>query len=1290
MTGTEPLWLYGLKLAGKAILSQAIKDAAYHPIKRQFFQRKYSRRLNQLLNKTVDEYESKFPIPNDGKKFPFYHSQAIFEELSKVVLFGESEINLLEAIKENVNIILPTQEQLETFYSIFITKVQTDEKLKSLFINEQYREEIFRISEILTDVQGALARIEGNTETIPEIAKGVDRLKKDVQGIVEQVGFDPTIEFSEYSESQRMQGELAFTTDREILINSILSKKANRKWIHIFGSVLSGKTFVALKLGEHLCSRNEYFSLPPSMSDGFFALLFKHLCARLGASQVSSMEDFKSVLDEMANEELVIIVDDLPDPIINRRETNALVGLFQMLAGKNVHVISIGNEIISDQRANNDQCYTIEIEPFSKSEISECLQKAGCPELEEWTTVINGIAKGNPTIVHTLVIFLQSQSFNPTHDQLRGMVLGEYDGHLTDRVFAHLLRSIVDDQSRELLYRMNIPISPITDETVSFVAGIDPGIPQPKSKLMSLIGLWIKFETDKYHLSPLITHLRFTDLNRPTYLRINHELGYQILKKKKFSQLEAQEAILYFWRAEDFALAGFVLLIVLRDSLQNPSLFFEWGFEAFWYYSKLPNEMPIATRISIRNLQLILTQENAKKQEYLLKDLKNLVKIGENSNLQLGQAYLTLAANSQGDEAQEYILKTVLDEEFFRTIRDEFSEVVPEGIVWAKTSTTKESGSCDEWWELFDGLSPSQKSSLESSELAIVGSIHLASGLYAYEEAKSPESQNWENAHKKLKALEKEAEKRSLPFVALNAMKFQIKILIENLGQLDSGISAFALGLEKYGSSTLNRFLLNDVTGRSLFLAGNAEFAFPYIIEAIGIESSGDEIDDFFIEKIEVFLVGSQLLGGKDLNTALFYSKRAVELSIRSDFLGLLEVAKSLGELAISHAMMEDLGKAIETLETGYIRLFQIPDRSEQWKVLFIRYGHVFNYYSQILQNGSPPEKDANGEEYEQPSRGYFLRPWSSGYPEFYFPQRRYIAVFQLLDYFEWGGDLEKAKLWGSNLERISKEFEFNPYLIMNQNAIPYYLMDSKLIAAVELLMESFDFQERAAKGEDFSHLVDHPQLKETVIGYQSMAKPPHKDDLIIPVIILPHICQILKTSIGNPVQCREKIANFAEWLQDHERVFESQAFVKKLIALCSSFCENENGSSLIAEIDIPEAIPNKFYLQLIAQIFLAELADVKRALEIHFSFVLWIEKNIKVLARGSYAFIVLPYFVAYWKNQYQARRGEFPDPIFWMAKSQPYFEEQSRDDQLRCLFKVLQHHFELNLSRDLDNWINP
>jgi len=137
-------------------------DDEYNKSKKLLFPKKtYINQLVIVINEAIAEFEQADTRKYPSGKFPFYNSQVLFEELSKYVLLKtELSANLIASFQTNPHIAIPTEKELSSFYELLTAKIKSDSILKDLYINENFKVEIYNISEAITKLISATQDIQ--------------------------------------------------------------------------------------------------------------------------------------------------------------------------------------------------------------------------------------------------------------------------------------------------------------------------------------------------------------------------------------------------------------------------------------------------------------------------------------------------------------------------------------------------------------------------------------------------------------------------------------------------------------------------------------------------------------------------------------------------------------------------------------------------------------------------------------------------------------------------------------------------------------------------------------------------------------------------------------------------------------------------------------------------------------------------------------------------------------------------------------------------------------------------
>ena len=110
----------------------------------------FSNRLYKIISKTIDDFQNKYPVPDQGENFAFYKSQILIEEFLKYRLFANKGYiidvkRIQNALERKPNILKPSEQEIEIFFQTFDKFVKEDDKLRSYEIEAFHKEAIFEI-----------------------------------------------------------------------------------------------------------------------------------------------------------------------------------------------------------------------------------------------------------------------------------------------------------------------------------------------------------------------------------------------------------------------------------------------------------------------------------------------------------------------------------------------------------------------------------------------------------------------------------------------------------------------------------------------------------------------------------------------------------------------------------------------------------------------------------------------------------------------------------------------------------------------------------------------------------------------------------------------------------------------------------------------------------------------------------------------------------------------------------------------------------------------------------------
>jgi len=1067
-----------------------------------------------------------------------------------------------------------------------------------------------------------------------------------------------------------------------------------KHWVSLNGGISTGKTQLAALLYNSWEGDKLWVSLRAGAEEtDFYLIALYALIQKTNPQSILTFDISENINALLQNLEVntLIILDDLPKLTGKTKSDEFIVLLAKLCVKRNLRILSTSNyevpttiiELIPSSSFRN-----LPVPFMTKNETEEViLSYSGNKDTaNSLKTFVFNISSGHPTIVSAICRFLSSRNWQLNDLEFNTLFSGDYSNELTENTFEYIKKTIPEEKSRELLFRLNLIVGAFSEREINLVCEVEPLISEPFIKLQSMLGLWLqRTSSNLYELSPLIKRLRNKNLYTVTEKRIFVTLGEEILSKRKIDQLDANNAIVYFISAKEYNRAGFVFTLVLNEAQNNPEAYFDLGFNKFWNTTQLPLEMDLNLRLYIRFIQTKLYYDSDKDFNFLLGDLEAIVSEGQDRGIEVGFAALwlsTLYSKSNALKSSKFFVIGYKGIESLKEGNDTQvvgKNFIHEEMIWLAAFGLKEKAEFDAWIIAFNNLNDTQKENSKISDAMDLTCSMIFHNFIKLEENKDERLRNWQAVLSDFEYIESKAMELNLGLLAISSVRFRITVLSEKLKLIDDAKILADKYINNYSQRNLFEFLLKDSIGRQLFYNGKSDDAFRYISDAVTIP-----VKEIYIEKLESDLVMSQLLGNKDQKKAHEYSKRAYEYVLTSKFVSETQRVKVIGEYSISLFLNNDLVGAIIAIEKGFGILLDSYSTSHQHKTIVLRYGHALNYFRSLLTTSNPPDKDLNGEPYTTPQRGLLTANFNpTAVDEYYFDERPFMMCYLLMDCFQNIGDYILSRKWAIkclNLNNTSNIF----YEIIHQ-CLFYLIDDHKYDEAFYWSIEVVKkMNER--KGSDYKKLSSFYAFKETN-KERPVVNIDRYDEVLIENVVLYLVIKTLKDSLDNPVIKISEAERLILVLEKWKEVFKESDSISEVIELLRLYSQNSNLQAIrtrIHEYNGPLDRP----IKLIGYLILSMDSITVEALKLHSALIERLDTLAPKVSHGGYIYLVIPFFEKFWFDRHEKDPTSFINIGFWAENSIPYYKKL-KDNKLKGLFKILYHHSNLSPSEALSNWMD-
>jgi tetratricopeptide (TPR) repeat protein len=720
-------------------------------------------------------------------------------------------------------------------------------------------------------------------------------------------------------------------------------------------------------------------------------------------------------------------------------------------------------------------------------------------------------------------------------------------------------------------------------------------------------------------------------------------------------------------------------------------MYFEWGFNLFWSSQKLPVKMDLFLQIYIRILQIMLHLDKGKNTSFLEEDLASITLASVKRGINVGPAAILLSsiyAPKDPKKAIEFFSLGVRDFDKLQNVKEIEKELsasfAPEQMVWSATIGIKTKEEVDYWFSIFEGLTQEQRFNSLESELIHFGCLVIGRNLIAEEEKKEIENQNWEQVLREINIIENKAQQLGIDLLVANFVRYKIIIYAKKLGMIDKAFQLFESESVFLANEPTIQFLVKDSIGKQLFYNGRYEDALPLIAEAVSLE-----VNDVYTEKLDTLLIMAQLLGQKDEKAAEYYTKIAYKLAVNNKYYSEVDQAKVVGELAVSYWLNKDLKSAIYLLGEGYEAIMASYSNSDEFNAAIIRYGHVLNYFKAKIEGDRLPE--IGGEPYVPPFRGFFFRTNEMLLEgNFFFEERLFATPYLFVSCFEAYSDYENSKKWAFKSKSFSNNLPFNVFYPLLHSVTPYLIIENKYDEAISQVASIIEVTNKIADDKiPLAELVTNENLRR-VIGNRPKKRIDSYDEVILEFAILPLSLFIFSSYISSAGDSKISFINeLIRIIMRWENLFTNQNIPPVLRAILSELGTAEVKSEKIV------SIANQYDEELAPTIktlgYLAASLNgpTHEALKAHLAVVNRLETVTLKLSKGTYNFILMPFFEKFWQARFEEKPKDFSDADFWVSRSLPYYRKAQGKEKLRKLFKILCHHLNHEPSYAEASWID-
>jgi len=913
------------------------------------------------------------------------------------------------------------------------------------------------------NLESRVGTLEQNFTKIPDAI--ASQVNDQVQRLIQQQGVDVAINYFPTPPNISIPLLAENASHREQTVKSIISIFNDYSWIAIDGMAGAGKTHLAILVAQAIGTCRAWVRLR-DLTRRAACQQLDAVCRELrGTTSQSNQYEWYCQLCERLGEGAMLVLDDLPELSGSDELSEKLIQLTRACRLHDVRILSTSPYQLPfslEEFIGNTILRSIKVPLFTDDEAAEILQSYGAPSSLISANLlrgINAIAQQHPVLLTTIARDLSKHSWQLNEEVYERLLKGEYQAALNSQITRRVLDSVEDEDTRELLYRLCLPVGSFSLIEVQAVASVNRVLERPSERLHTLVGLWVQRDVDEGLLiSPLVKQLGENNLLVETKKSCHLALGNLIVSRHQLGPQDVINAIIHFLGAEVFDRAGLMLIPALGELNSMEILVDDRGLLSLWGSLPLPEQMDLGIRIFLRGLQIAARHKYGKSISYLVEDLDTLLEHTSEKNA-IGVLGAMMATNSVFDNdpirANRY-LRTALHFLPYAQIpgsnEPAFSD---EGLlgfmIWTNSQGITSPEHLRDWITTIEQLTLEQRQFAFNHEVAEQGCLVVSEKLWLKEAEKPQEEQDWSAILAAYEDLAERANKLDLELLWACAIRSKIIVLGDYLGDVNAIVAVAKAAILQASEDPRVRFLIQDLVGQKYVFINKKNQAVIWLSKALG-----EETNAYPSRRLKVLLYMSIATAEQDAQLAVGFARKAVNLAETNSLIDKIELVKALGELAISQWLGgSSLASVFETWDRAGEQLLACRSDTESWKKLFVIYGHVSGYFSNLARTGSPPTKTLDGEDYAAPQRG-ILFSQNPGLVDYYDRNKESTVLANLTFFAASVGNDERAAFWA--LRGMDDARDTNQRAVfarLSLEALPYLLLNARYAEVLDFAMDA-------------------------------------------------------------------------------------------------------------------------------------------------------------------------------------------------------------------------------------------
>jgi tetratricopeptide (TPR) repeat protein len=699
-------------------------------------------------------------------------------------------------------------------------------------------------------------------------------------------------------------------------------------WLALYGDVGSGKSQLAHLLAEQAAPFHwlRFTDMPPALV-AIALRQFLETTANLGGAS-SRAALFDAVFGAASVK--MIVLDDLTRLDSRSPLTDDLLALAHAArdAGAVIVSTSLHRLPASIQEKLGDALHEVSAPSLSEKEVMELSIATGAPAETALVLapLIHTIGEGHPALVAGIAQHLLRSNWLITAEELLFLARDHVAGTRRE-LLAQLLASIVEEPTRQLLYRMMLAVGDLTLGEVRGLADAPPSIDRPAERLSRLEGLWVQADDDQHIRVPaLVRLLRFDDLPANVQQFCYARLALMRMRRGQLTPLDVMKVITYFTCASMHYQAGLVAAQGFME-LERLGPIPDGGLSD-WLMWPLPDGMPAGVKLLVRGTQLGMRLKWKKDASFVLADIDAIL-AGTDDPFERSGAIIPASKLLTADPAAAWkalpLLRCAMKAHDEGRAANLPVVPIPDEL-WAQSifiagDSVSDEESLRDFQYTIETLSAPRRVALDEIDEIEQMFVSIPGNFYLAMHRKPAEDRDWQAVVETMHGLSAWAIGRAWPLLYAHATRILLIVFGECQNNVDQVVSTGMASADET-TDARSRGIIEATVARQLNLKNRWADARTWYTRALSRPQS-----DIALLEFDTLIGGANAEQEFSLATSIAYLERAVRVADGSDLIGATGQFSARSELAVALLLNGDLDRALSLWdEAGRMLLTNEPE----------------------------------------------------------------------------------------------------------------------------------------------------------------------------------------------------------------------------------------------------------------------------------------------------------------------------------------------------------------------------